>query len=52
MNTTPRTELGDITSAGMELDESELSVVSGGQMCEVTMYYLDPPGYCALDRRG
>ncbi|GGQ14423.1 hypothetical protein [Streptosporangium pseudovulgare] len=50
MNGAPRTELGDITPAGTELDESALSGISGGQKVEITTgWYADPPGYCGTD---
>ncbi|GAA0827927.1 hypothetical protein ACFQVD_36395 [Streptosporangium amethystogenes subsp. fukuiense] len=50
MNATPRTELGDITPAGMELDESALSSLSGGQKIVITTAeYFDPPGVCYPD---
>ncbi|MEV4383949.1 hypothetical protein [Streptosporangium sp. NPDC049644] len=50
MNATPRTELGDITPAGMELDESALSSLNGGQQPVITTgEYFDPPGICCPD---
>ncbi|GAA3140811.1 hypothetical protein GCM10010466_34810 [Planomonospora alba] len=48
--TAPRTELGDIAPVGMELDESALSGISGGQKPDiVTAEYFDPPGVCYGD---
>ncbi|MCC5574840.1 hypothetical protein IMZ11_04215 [Microtetraspora sp. AC03309] len=49
MNATPRTEFGDITPAGAELDESALSGINGGQPSVVTGEYYDPPGICCPD---
>ncbi|MEV4378062.1 hypothetical protein [Streptosporangium sp. NPDC049644] len=50
MESAPRTELGEITSVGMELDESVLSNVSGGRWDEFhTGEYHDPPGVCLPD---
>ncbi|GAA2854810.1 hypothetical protein GCM10010517_12890 [Streptosporangium fragile] len=50
MNAKPRTEIGDIAPVGMELDESALSSISGGQEpVMVTAEYFDPPGVCYGD---
>ncbi|MDP9863108.1 MULTISPECIES: hypothetical protein [Streptosporangium] len=50
MNAASRTELGDITPVGAELDESALSGISGGQKVEITTgWEADPPGICGSD---
>ncbi|MGV9310521.1 MULTISPECIES: hypothetical protein [unclassified Nonomuraea] len=52
MNVMPRTELGDITPIGAELDESTLGAISGGMYDEEQCKRLsvfDPPGICQHD---
>lgn len=45
-----RTELGDLSAVGTELDESALLGIHGGQRVEVSMgTYIDPPGVCCAD---
>ncbi|MER6582358.1 hypothetical protein [Nonomuraea sp. NPDC001023] len=52
MDVKPRTELGDITPIGAELDESALSTLNGGmyddEQCKRLSWY-DPPGICTHD---
>ncbi|MEZ0075969.1 hypothetical protein [Planotetraspora sp. GP83] len=47
---TTRTELGELSAVGAELDESALLGIHGGQRVEVSMgTYIDPPGVCCAD---